>query len=123
MKIHVKRIYEKASDEDGFRVLVDRLWPRGIKKENVKIDLWLKDIAPSKELRKWFGHKPEKWDEFKEKYFHELKLNSEGLSELKKLDFKIITLVYSAKEKKFNNAVALKEFIETKFHPKDKFYP
>jgi len=112
MKIYVKRIYEKPSGEDGFRILVDRLWPRGIKKENAKIDLWLKDIAPSNELRKWFGHKPEKWEEFKKMYFEELKLNSVTLTEITTLDNEIITFLYSAKEKKYNNAVALKEFVE-----------
>ncbi len=117
MKINVKRIYEKPSDKDGFRILVDRLWPRGIKKENVKIDLWLKDIAPSNELRKWFGHEPEKWDEFKKKYFEELKLNSKALSEVMTLDNEIITFLYSAKEKKYNNSVALKEFIVNYISP------
>ncbi len=117
MKINVKRIYEKPSDKDGFRILVDRLWPRGIKKENVKIDLWLKDIAPSNELRKLFGHEPKKSDEFKKKYFEELKLNSKALSEVMTLDNEIITFLYSAKEKKYNNSVALKEFIENYISP------
>jgi len=84
MNLKIKRVYEKPSESDGFRVLVDRLWPRGIKKEKAGIDLWLKDIAPTNELRKWFGHKPEKWNDFKFRYFEELKLNSEALELLNK---------------------------------------
>ena len=117
-KFKIKRVYEQRSENDGYRVLVDRLWPRGIKKEAAGIDLWLKDIAPSAELRKWFGHKPEKWNKFKEKYFEELESNS-GLNELIKTvsSNSIVTFVYSAKEENFNNAVALIEFIENYISP------
>ena len=117
-KLKIKRVYEQRSENDGYRVLVDRLWPRGIKKEAAGIDLWLKDIAPSAELRKWFGHKPEKWKKFKEKYFEELESNS-GLNELIKTvsSNSIVTFVYSAKEENFNNAVALLEFIENYISP------
>lgn len=118
MKIRIKRIYEKPSADDGFRILVDRLWPRGIKKEKADIDLWLKDIAPSNELRKWFGHEPGKWNEFKNKYFEELKSNSTAFKKLEKyLDGETITFVYSAKEEKNNNSAALKEFVETYISP------
>ena len=111
-------MYEQRSENDGYRVLVDRLWPRGIKKEAAGIDLWLKDIVPSAELRKWFGHKPEKWNKFKEKYFEELESNS-SLDELIKtvISKSVVTFVYSAKEENFNNAVALLEFIENYISP------
>lgn len=118
MNLKIKRVYKKPSASDGFRVLVDRLWPRGIKKEKAEIDLWLKDIAPSNELRKWFGHKPENWDEFKRKYFEELKSNANIPGELNKIISKdIVTFVYSAKEERFNNAAALKEFVENYISP------
>jgi len=83
--IKLKRVYEKAEKSDGFRILVDRLWPRGISKENAKIDLWLKDIAPSDELRKWFGHNPSKWNEFQRLYKEELTVNIETVDALKKI--------------------------------------
>ncbi|MFA7243795.1 MAG: DUF488 domain-containing protein [Patescibacteria group bacterium] len=113
MDIILKRIYEPASRNDGFRVLVDRLWPRGIKKEEAKIDLWLKEIAPSNELRKWFGHNDDKWSEFKQKYFLELESNRGELENLKK--HKNITLLFAAKDTEHNNAVAIKEYTEKKF--------
>ena len=113
MAIHVKRIYDKLSEEDGLRVLVDRLWPRGLKKESIQIDLWLKEIAPSTELRKWFGHDPHRWEEFLKLYFIELENNPETIArlihEMKKGD---VTLLYSAKNIEFNNAIALKEYLE-----------
>ena len=83
MKVNLKRVYEKPAKEDGIRVLVDRLWPRGLTKQKAKIDLWLKDIAPSNELRKWFGHDPEKWKEFRKRYQKELKENKEQIEILK----------------------------------------
>jgi uncharacterized protein YeaO (DUF488 family) len=109
--IKLKRIYEKVERDNGFRVLVDRLWPRGLNKEKAKIDLWLKDIAPSDKLRKWFGHKPERWEEFKKKYQEELKTKKDLLKQIKDLEkkHKIITLVYSAKDETKNNAVVLAE--------------
>ncbi len=110
--IIVERIYDSKSY--GFRILVDRIWPRGLKKEKAKIDLWARDIAPSHELRKWFSHDPEKWNEFLIKYENELLNNSkfkEFLDELKKVKGDIIFL-YSSKEEKYNNASALKIIVE-----------
>jgi uncharacterized protein YeaO (DUF488 family) len=113
MKIKIKRIYENYSSQDGFRILVDRLWPRGIKKEKAKIDLWFKEIAPSDKLRKWFKHDISKWEEFKKKYQEEIKQNKESFKKLIDIikDKKIVTLVYSAKDEKHNNAVVLKEIL------------
>ncbi|MGA2192359.1 MAG: DUF488 domain-containing protein [Nitrospirota bacterium] len=113
MKINLKRAYDAPSRGDGFRVLVDRLWPRGISKDKLKIDLWLKEIAPSEGLRKWFSHDPERWEEFKSHYFEELEGKGEYLSRLlggAKRD--TVTLVYSSKEKEHNNAIALREYLE-----------
>lgn len=110
--IKTKRVYEPAEDSDGIRILIDRLWPRGLKKKEVKIDSWMKSIAPSNELRKWFAHDPSKWDEFKRRYYNEIK-DKDGYRLLLRLaKDKNITLVYSAKEEAFNNATALKTFIE-----------
>ena len=112
--IKVKRIYEKPSKDDGFRILVDRLWPRGIKKDEAKIDLWLKEIAPSDELRKWFSHKKERWIEFKKRYKEELKEKTELIEEIKKIEIEhgTVTLLFSAKDAEHNNAVVLLEFIK-----------
>lgn len=109
----LKRAYKTPHEDDGFRVLVDRLWPRGIKKEQAFIDIWLKDIAPSNELRKWFGHKPERFEEFSERYESELK-NNPAVDDLRKLakEHDVITLVYSAKDQKMNQAVVLKKHLE-----------
>lgn len=113
--IKIKRVYDKIDESEGSRILIDRLWPRGLSKEKVKIDLWLNDIAPSHELRKWFSHDPKKWNEFKKKYFKELDHKKELVDQIaKKTKEGNVTLLYSAKEEKFNNAVALKEYIETK---------
>jgi uncharacterized protein YeaO (DUF488 family) len=113
--INVKRIYDNPKGRNGFRILVDRLWPRGLRKDEVKIDLWQKDIAPSNSLRKWFSHDEKKWNEFKLRYFRELDNNSEALNIIldKARDGSII-LLYAAKDERFNNAVVLKEYIETK---------
>jgi uncharacterized protein YeaO (DUF488 family) len=113
MKIQIKRIYENHSPQDGFRILVDRLWPRGIKKEKAKIDLWFKEIAPSDKLRRWFKHEISKWKEFKKRYQEEIKQNKENLKKLISIikDKKIVTLVFSAKDEKHNNAVVLKEIL------------
>ncbi|MGC6770203.1 DUF488 domain-containing protein [Enterococcus sp. LJL128] len=111
--IYLKRAYEKPEAEDGCRVLVDRLWPRGVSKEKAQIDYWLKAAAPSKELRQWFNHDPEKFSEFKEKYKVELKENPVVVEQLLELTKKEkVTLIYGAKNKKMNNAVVLKEVIE-----------
>ena len=111
-EIKIKRIYEPPAMDDGFRILVDRFWPRGLNKEKAKIHLWLKEIAPSDQLRKWYGHDPKKWTEFREKYFNELK-DKEEMAQLitRKLKEGTITFLYSSKEEKINNAVALKEYL------------
>jgi len=108
----IKRIYEKPDKDDGYRVLVDRLWPRGISKENAKIDEWIKDIAPSTELRQWFGHEPERYDEFRKRYKEELKSHTDELKRLKSISKKQkLTLLYSAKDTQFNQAVVLMEVL------------
>jgi len=112
MELKVKRAYEKPEKEDGKRILVDRLWPRGLTKEKASIDLWLKDIAPTTELRKWFGHDPDKWKEFKRRYHQELKNNKEQVSILdEQLKKGAATLVYGAKDEKHNEALVLKEWL------------
>ncbi len=112
--LRLKRVYEKPEKGDGFRVLVDRLWPRGISRESARIDLWIKEIAPSGELRDWFKHEPEKWKEFEKKYWAELKDREDLVKEIKKLEKenKAVTLLFGAKEERYNNAVALKEYLE-----------
>jgi uncharacterized protein YeaO (DUF488 family) len=113
--IKIKRIYAPPSPNDGYRVLVDRLWPRGMSKEKACIDLWLKDIAPSNELRKWFDHEPQKWSEFKERYFAEIEPRRWILESLEeKMKEGRVTLLYGSKELQINNAVALKEYLENK---------
>ncbi len=117
MTILLKRAYEPCDAGDGFRVLVDGLWPRGITKEAAHIDLWLKEIAPSTELRKWFGHEPEKWQEFRKRYLVELKHKPEAVATLvEHVRHGKVTLVYGAKDEEHNQAVALKEHLET-LHP------
>jgi len=111
--LSIKRIYDPASPDDGKRILIDRLWPRGVKKEDAKIDEWLRDIAPSDELRKWFAHDPKKWKEFKERYKKELKDKDEILARLKKeMRQGDVTLLYSARDEEHNNAIALKEMLK-----------
>ena len=115
MQLQLKRAYENPGRNDGFRVLVDRVWPRGVKKEDLQLGDWLKEIAPSGELRKWFGHDPEKWNEFKRRYFTELDNRREVVeSLLSRLKERRVTLVYGASDEKHNNAVALKEYLEKK---------
>lgn len=110
MMIRIKRVYEQPDKHDGRRILVDRLWPRGLTKEKASIDLWLKDIAPSTGLRKWFGHNPGRWGEFRERYLAELKVNSEQIRMLKQeLDKGVVTLVYAAKDEEHNEAVVIQE--------------
>jgi uncharacterized protein YeaO (DUF488 family) len=113
--IHLKRVYDEGADKaksEGTRFLVERLWPRGIKKENLHFDAWLKDVAPSTELRKWFSHDPEKWKEFQRKYFAELDKNSEPLEPiLKALHHGSVTFLYSSHDAEHNNAVALKTYL------------
>ena len=111
--IKLKRVYEKPSKEDGLRVLVERLWPRGFTKERASVDLWLKDIAPSTELRKWFGHDPAKWEQFCKRYMTELKQKKDAVNLLKQKSKEgVITLVYAARDEKHNSAIALKEILE-----------
>jgi uncharacterized protein YeaO (DUF488 family) len=113
MKLRIKRVYEQPAEEDGKRILVDRLWPRGLTKEKASIDLWLKDIAPTTELRKWFGHDPAKWTAFKKKYYQELKNNKEAVSILtEELKKGTVTLVYGAKDEQHNEVVVLKELFD-----------
>ncbi len=111
-KLEVKRIYEPSESSDGYRVLVDRVWPRGLSKQNADIDLWLKDIAPSTELRQWFGHQPRRWDAFRRRYFDELDEMPETLAVIQdKLRKDDVTLVYSARDEAHNQAVALREYL------------
>jgi uncharacterized protein YeaO (DUF488 family) len=111
--LRVKRVYDTVSDDDGFRILVDRIWPRGISKERAKLDLWLKDIAPSDGLRKWFSHEEKKWSEFKEKYHQELSDRESLITPiLDKMSSENVTFLFGTKDEEFNNAVALKEYIE-----------
>ncbi len=113
MPIFLKRAYEKPSVEDGKRILVERLWPRGLKKGDAKIDEWLKDVAPSSELRKWYGHDPAKWIEFKKLYWKELEDKEDLIEKLiRECNEDKVTFVFGSKEEKLNNATALKEYLE-----------
>lgn len=115
MKLKIKRVYEDPEDSDGFRILVDRIWPRGLAKETAGIDLWLKEIAPSTELRKWFGHDPKKWDDFKKKYEEEMDEKQEELSIIKQQIKKgSVTLVYGAKDELHNQAEVIFEKLKRK---------
>ncbi len=115
ISIRIKRIYEKPEEIDGRRILVDRLWARGMSKEKAKVDRWVKEIAPSTELRCWYGHDPAKWTEFKTRYFAEMEANPGKVEDiLTEVEAGIVTFLYSAKEERLNNAVALKEYIESK---------
>jgi uncharacterized protein YeaO (DUF488 family) len=113
--IRIKRAYEEPDREDGERILVDRLWPRGLTKEKARVDLWLKDVAPSTELRKWFAHHPARWAEFRSCYREELKRNKEQVSLLKQQAAKgTVTLVYGAKDQQHNEALILQELLSAK---------
>ncbi len=115
--IQVKRAYERASRNDGARFLVERLWPRGVKKEELRIDGWLKDVAPSTELRQWFSHDPAKWGEFRRRYFRELQKNADAWKPLLTHARRgAVTLVYSAYDTEHNNAVALRDFLESQMN-------
>jgi uncharacterized protein YeaO (DUF488 family) len=107
--LKLKRIYDGAEPQDGYRVLVDRLWPRGMSKEKAKVDLWMKEIAPSDGLRKWFGHDPERWMEFQARYRKELQKKDELIKEISQLKkkYRTVTLLYSARDELHNQAVAL----------------
>lgn len=113
MKLRLKRVYAQPSDDDGQRVLVDRIWPRGLSKEKAAVDLWLKEVAPSTALRRWFGHDPKKWDEFRRRYRAELEERADAVETLRNLAAKRrVTLLFGAKDETHNQAVALKEFME-----------
>jgi uncharacterized protein YeaO (DUF488 family) len=113
--IKVERIYNNPTGNSTFRILVDRLWPRGLRKDIVKVDLWQKEVAPSNSLRRWFSHDERKWDEFKALYFKELEKNAEFVSTIiDRAKEEPITLLHGSKEEKFNNAMALKEYLEEK---------
>jgi uncharacterized protein YeaO (DUF488 family) len=109
----LKRVYDEPSSNDGLRVLVERLWPRGLGKERAAVDLWLKEVAPSPELRKWFGHDPARWEQFQKRYWKELEGKEEAVRLLKQKDRQgAITLVYAARDEEHNGALALKRFLD-----------
>ncbi len=111
--IQIKRAYDEVETSDGRRILVDRLWPRGINREALKIEAWIKEVAPSDELRRWFGHDPEKWQEFEQRYFAELAKKPESWQPILAASKEgKITLLFGAKDSQHNNAVALKEYLE-----------
>jgi uncharacterized protein YeaO (DUF488 family) len=112
--IRLKRAYEKPSRDDGFRILVDRLWPRGVSKVESRFDAWLKDVTPSPKLRTWFGHDPAKWDEFRRRYTAELEHDNEAVAELRDLiaEKNTVTFVYGAKDTEHTHAIVLKDFFE-----------
>ena len=119
MKIHVRRVYDKPEAGDGVRVLVDRLWPRGLRKETAAVDHWFRELAPSTELRRWFGHDPDRWEEFRRRYAAELDRRPEILEPLLELLRKSprVTLLYAAKDEEHNNAVALAHYLEERHLP------
>jgi uncharacterized protein YeaO (DUF488 family) len=115
MHIKIKRVYLQPDEEDGTRILVDRLWPRGLTKEKASVDLWLKEIAPSTELRKWFGHDPDKWKEFQTRYRAELRQNTKQVLLLRQEAAKgVVTLLYGAKDEEHNEAVVLQKLLASK---------
>ena len=114
MRLQLKRVYEPPTDIDGMRILVDRLWPRGLSKAEARIDFWAKEVAPSNELRHWYQHEQEKWPEFQRKYFSELQNHPEAVQELiAKLGNGNATFLFASKETSLNNAAVLKEYVET----------
>ena len=114
--IKIKRVYDSPSTEDGFRILIDRLWPRGMSKEKAHLDFWMKEIAPSEELRQWFSHEPRKWEEFQKRYQKELLAKQDLVEQIRRLEKEktIVTLVYSARDTEHNNALVLKTTLEKK---------
>ncbi len=116
MDIVLKRVYEKPSNADGVRILVDRIWPRGVSKEEAKLDHWLKQVAPSKELRQWFGHDPARWDEFRKRYYAEIKQSKKAALAVGQIlewaKAQRVTLLFGAKDHVHNNAYALKDYLE-----------
>jgi uncharacterized protein YeaO (DUF488 family) len=119
MKIRTKRIYEEPGRSDGRRILIDRLWPRGLSKEAARVDFWAQSIAPSSELRRWYRHEHPKWQEFRRRYFAELDANPEGMAELRaQLGKGTVTLLFASKEEELNNAAALREYLERAKKPR-----
>jgi len=117
--IQIKRVYDPSSRTDGTRLLVERLWPRGVKKTSLEIKSWLKDVAPSAELRKWFSHDPAKWSEFRSRYFAELEANPDAWQPIvEAANHGTVTLIYSSHDTEHNNAVALEEFLNRHVHRK-----
>jgi uncharacterized protein YeaO (DUF488 family) len=115
MSIQIKRVYAEPGKSDGFRILVDRLWPRGLTKEKAKVDLWLKEVAPSNELRKWFAHDPKKWPEFQSRYLDELQSHNEQLQLLKeKSAHGPVSLLFAAKDEQHNEAVVLEKLLKSR---------
>ena len=114
MAINLKRVYDPSAPEDGYRILVERLWPRGMSKEHAKVDLWVKEAGASTDLRKWFAHDPQKWEEFRKRYFAELSERPEVVHQLVDVirEKGTVTFLFAAHDKEHNNAVALKEFLE-----------
>ncbi len=113
--LKIQRVYDPPSAGDGKRILIDRLWPRGLRKDDAKIDAWIKEAGPGTELRKWFNHDPEKWKGFKQRFFAELDAKPDVVSEIVGLARKgTVTLLFGSKEERFNNAVALKEYLEAR---------
>ena len=114
MAVRLKRVYEPPETEDGYRILVERLWPRGISKEHAKVDLWVKDAGASSGLRTWFGHDPAKWEEFREKYFEEIRSRPAVIRQLREAihSHEKVTFLFAANDTEHNNALALKEFLE-----------
>lgn len=119
-KLQLKRVYDQPTEQDGSRFLVERLWPRGVTKSALADVTWLKEVAPSSELREWFHHDPKRWNEFRRRYFAELKHHTGVMSPILEASRKgTVTLLYSSHDQEHNNAVALREFLESLLHPAD----
>lgn len=115
MQIRTKRVYDEPARGDGRRILIDRLWPRGLSKDAARVDFWAKSVAPSSELRRWYQHDHAKWEEFRKRYFAELDANADGLAELHEhLGSRTVTLLFGSKEEELNNATALKQYLSKK---------
>ena len=114
MDIRTRRAYDDIADNDGYRVLIDRLWPRGVAKEDLELDEWCKDIAPSEDLRKWFDHDPEKWDDFQKRYRRELDSNEVCEALIGHARKGRVTLIYGAKDEDHNNAIVLRDYLKEK---------
>lgn len=114
MALRIKRVYEDPAGDDGLRILVDGLWPRGLSREKAALDHWFREIAPSAELRRWFAHRPERWTEFRRRYFEEIKHNPEQVAALRKaIGRRKATLLYAARDDEYNNARALREYLQS----------